>query len=80
VRGSGADRRRYAGVTMFTGVVPSGHDAWVVGDGPVVVVDWHGAMDCAKASDSEDQQLRWVELLWRELGPGGPDPAAGHTE
>jgi hypothetical protein len=22
--------------------LPSGHDAWVVGDEPVVVVDWHG--------------------------------------
>ncbi len=24
-------------------VLPSGHDAWVVGDEPVVVVDWSGA-------------------------------------
>lgn len=23
--------------------LPSGHDAWVVGDEPVVLVDWHGA-------------------------------------
>jgi hypothetical protein len=23
--------------------LPSGHDAWVVGDDPVVVVDWQGA-------------------------------------
>ena len=23
-------------------MLPSGHDAWVVGDEPVVVVDWHG--------------------------------------
>ncbi|HTP27342.1 MAG TPA: cupin domain-containing protein [Anaeromyxobacteraceae bacterium] len=23
--------------------LPSGHDAWVVGDEPVVVVDWYGA-------------------------------------
>jgi hypothetical protein len=29
-------------------LVPSGHDAWVVGDEPVVV-DWHGATDYAKA-------------------------------
>lgn len=26
----------------------SGHDAWVVGDEPVVVVDWWGASDYAK--------------------------------
>jgi hypothetical protein len=29
--------------------LPSGHDAWVVGDEPVVVVDWWGATDYARA-------------------------------
>jgi hypothetical protein len=28
--------------------LPSGHEAWVVGDDPVVVVDWWGASDSAK--------------------------------
>ncbi len=28
--------------------LPSGHDAWVVGDEPVVVVDWFGASTYAK--------------------------------
>ena len=28
--------------------LPSGHDAWVVGSEPVVLVDWAGAMDYAK--------------------------------
>jgi quercetin dioxygenase-like cupin family protein len=28
--------------------VPQGHDAWVVGDEPVVLVDWWGASDYAK--------------------------------
>jgi hypothetical protein len=28
--------------------LPSGHDAWVVGDEPVVVVDWYGASAYAK--------------------------------
>jgi hypothetical protein len=28
--------------------LPSGHDAWVVGDDPVVVVDWFGASSYAK--------------------------------
>jgi hypothetical protein len=28
--------------------LPSGHDAWVVGDEPVVVVDWSGASNYAK--------------------------------
>src|SRR5687767_5363560 len=27
--------------------LPEGHDAWVVGDEPVVVVDWFGATDWA---------------------------------
>jgi hypothetical protein len=28
--------------------LPEGHDAWVVGDEPVVVVDWYGAVNYAK--------------------------------
>ena len=28
--------------------LPSGHDAWVVGDESVVVVDWYGASNYAK--------------------------------
>ena len=28
--------------------LPSGHDAWVVGDEDVVVVDWYGASEYAK--------------------------------
>ena len=29
--------------------LPQGHDAWVVGDDPVVVVDWYGASHYARA-------------------------------
>jgi hypothetical protein len=29
-------------------VIPPGHDAWVVGNEPVVAVDWQGATDYAK--------------------------------
>jgi hypothetical protein len=28
--------------------LPEGHDAWVIGDEPVVLVDWWGASDYAK--------------------------------
>jgi hypothetical protein len=28
--------------------LPSGHDAWVIGDEPVVTVDWFGAGHYAK--------------------------------
>ena len=31
--------------------VPPGHDAWVVGDEPCVVLDWHGYSDYAKRQD-----------------------------
>ena len=30
--------------------LPSGHDAWVVGEEDVVVVDWFGASEYAKGS------------------------------
>jgi hypothetical protein len=30
--------------------LPSGHDAWVVGDEPVVVIDWFGASTYGKHS------------------------------
>ncbi|MDD5301989.1 MAG: cupin domain-containing protein [Elusimicrobia bacterium] len=29
--------------------IPSGHDAWVIGDEPVIVVDFQGFVDYAKA-------------------------------
>lgn len=29
-------------------LLPSGHDAWVVGNEPVVVIDWYGASSYAK--------------------------------
>jgi hypothetical protein len=29
-------------------VLPSGHDAWVVGDQPVVTIDWYGASNYAR--------------------------------
>jgi hypothetical protein len=30
-------------------LLPPGHDAWVVGDGPVVVIDFQGMIDYAKS-------------------------------
>jgi hypothetical protein len=47
---SGTVRIRMADGTEFDSkagdvtVLPSGHDAWVVGDEPVVLVDWQGAL------------------------------------
>ena len=34
--------------------LPQGHDAWVVGDENVVVVDWFGATDWAKEEAHDD--------------------------
>ncbi len=31
--------------------LPPGHDAWVVGDEPAVIVDWWGASQYARAAD-----------------------------
>jgi quercetin dioxygenase-like cupin family protein len=31
-------------------VIPPGHDAWVVGNEPVVIIDWGGAANYAKES------------------------------
>ena len=51
---SGTLRIRTADGTEFDAVpgqitsLPAGHDAWVVGDEPVVVVDWYGASNYAK--------------------------------
>ena len=30
--------------------LPSGHDAWVIGNEPVVLIDWYGATNYAKAT------------------------------
>jgi len=31
-------------------VIPPGHDAWVLGDEPCVVIDWQGFADYARAT------------------------------
>src|SRR3954462_847326 len=44
--------------------LPSGHDAWVVGDEPAVVVDWYGASNYARG--------RWRRAAApRAAGPAG---------
>jgi hypothetical protein len=51
---SGTIRIRMADGTEFDAkagditVLPSGHDAWVIGDEPVVAVDWQGALNYGK--------------------------------
>ena len=36
-------------------LLPPGHDAWVVGNEPVIVVDFHGMLDYAKAAPAHKQ-------------------------
>ena len=43
--GDGTELETHAGNVT---AVPEGHDAWVVGDQPVVLVDWWGASNYAK--------------------------------
>ena len=47
VMDDGTERELKAGDVSL---LPSGHDAWVVGNEPVVVVDFQGMADYAKAS------------------------------
>ena len=42
--------------------LPAGHDAWVVGDEPVVLVDWYGASNYAKKSQFQDRCLVFVGI------------------
>jgi hypothetical protein len=43
-----ADGEVFDAVAGQVTALPSGHDAWVVGDEPVVVVDWWGASNYAR--------------------------------
>jgi len=43
-----ADGSEFDAVAGDVTALPHGHDAWVVGDQPVVVVDWWGASNYAK--------------------------------
>ena len=45
VMDDGAERDIIAGEVS---AIPSGHDAWVVGDEPVVLIDFQGMVDYAK--------------------------------
>jgi len=44
-----ADGTEFDAVAGDVTALPHGHDAWVVGDEPVVVVDWWGASNYAKS-------------------------------
>jgi quercetin dioxygenase-like cupin family protein len=43
-----ADGTEFEAVQGDVTALPQGHDAWVVGDEPVVVIDWWGASNYAK--------------------------------
>ena len=44
-----ADGTEFDAVAGDVTALPQGHDAWVVGDEPAVVVDWWGASNYARA-------------------------------
>jgi hypothetical protein len=29
-------------------ICPLGHDAWIIGEEPCIMIDWQGMADCAK--------------------------------
>jgi len=43
------DGEEFDAVPGMVTSLPAGHDAWVVGDEPVIVVDWFGASDYARS-------------------------------
>jgi hypothetical protein len=43
-----ADGTKVETVSGHVSRLPAGHDAWVIGNEPVVLVDWSGAMHFAK--------------------------------
>ena len=43
------DGTEFESVTGDITALPSGHDAWVVGDESVVLIDWAGASNYAKS-------------------------------
>jgi hypothetical protein len=44
-----ADGHQFDAVPGQITSLPAGHDAWVVGDAPAVVVDWYGASNYARS-------------------------------
>ena len=44
-----SDGTEFDAVAGDVTALPQGHDAWVVGDEPVVVVDWWGASNYARS-------------------------------
>ena len=44
-----ADGSQFDAVPGQVTALPSGHDAWVVGDEPAVIVDWWGASNYARS-------------------------------
>ncbi len=44
-----ADGEEFDALPGQVTTLPAGHDAWVVGDDPVVVVDWWGASEYARS-------------------------------
>jgi len=48
--GKGDDGKEFIAGPGDVTALPSGHDAWVVGDEPAVVVDWCGASDYGKSA------------------------------
>jgi hypothetical protein len=43
-----ADGEEFDAIAGDITALPAGHDAWVVGDEPVVVIDFHGASNYAR--------------------------------
>jgi len=45
-----ADGNEFDARTGDITALPSGHDAWVIGDEPVVLIDWNGASNYGRVT------------------------------
>jgi hypothetical protein len=59
--------------------LPGGHDAWVVGDEPAVVVDWFGASNYAKHDETTMGLLEVVEAFGKAWTQHDLDAAMAMT-
>ena len=50
-------------------VVPTGHDAWVVGEVPVVLVDWHGRAITREIAYWDEFEFKSHQTVGAACGP-----------
>ena len=52
--------------------IPPGHDAWVVGDEPCIIIDWQGFADYAQAAAAADSGAATSGISVQQVPPITP--------